>query len=88
VLKDLGIVGNDGKLNEDAMQYYAERLKKVVPSDLLNPLLGFKRTCILGYGGRGFFVFSVRVCLRCNCLAALVVSWLFSRSVLVSCSCC
>ena len=42
MLKDLGIVGNDGKLNEDAMQYYAERLKKVVLSDLLKPLLGLK----------------------------------------------
>jgi hypothetical protein len=42
VLKDLGIVGNDGKFNEDAMQDYAERLKKVVPPDLLKPLLGLK----------------------------------------------
>ena len=42
MLKDLSNARNDGKLNEDAMQYYAERLKKVVPSDLLKPLLGLK----------------------------------------------
>jgi len=42
VLKDLGIVGYDGKLNEDAVQVYAERLKNLLPPDLLKSLLGLK----------------------------------------------
>ena len=42
VLKDLGIDGNDGKLNEDVVQIYAEHLKELLPSDLLKPLMELK----------------------------------------------
>jgi len=42
VLKDLGIVGNDGKLNEDVVQIYAEHLKNLVPPDLLKSLMELK----------------------------------------------
>ena len=42
VLKDLGIVGNDRTLNEDAMQHYGKRLKEVLSPDLLKPLMGLK----------------------------------------------
>ncbi|RCV19916.1 hypothetical protein SETIT_4G014800v2 [Setaria italica] len=42
VLKDLGILGNDGKLNEDVIQDYADRLKKLLPPDDLKPLMDLK----------------------------------------------
>jgi hypothetical protein len=37
VLKDLGIVGKDGKLNEDAMQDIVACLKELLSPDLLKP---------------------------------------------------
>nr|TKV97761.1 hypothetical protein SEVIR_9G516800v2 [Setaria viridis] len=42
VLKDLGILGNDGKLNEDVIQDYADRLKELLPSNDLKPLMNLK----------------------------------------------
>jgi hypothetical protein len=42
VLKDLGIVRNDGKLNEDAIQQYAECMKELLPPDLLESLVRTK----------------------------------------------
>ncbi|CAL4913821.1 unnamed protein product [Urochloa decumbens] len=42
VLKDLGIVGNDGKLKDDAIQDYADRLKECLPPDFLKSLMGLK----------------------------------------------
>lgn len=42
VLEDLGVVGNDGKFNEDIIQDFADRLHKVVPPNLLKPLMGLK----------------------------------------------
>lgn len=42
VLKDLGIVRNDGKLNEDAIQEYAECVKELLPPDLLQSLMRTK----------------------------------------------
>ena len=39
VLKDLGIVGNDGKLNESTIEDYADRLQQLLPLDLLKPLM-------------------------------------------------
>ncbi|CAN6311757.1 unnamed protein product [Urochloa humidicola] len=41
-LKDLGILGNDGKLDEDAIQEYADCLKELVPPDLLESLMCLK----------------------------------------------
>ena len=49
VLKDLGIVGKDGKLNESAMQDIVVCLKELLPPDLLNPLMSLK--------GRAFWDF-------------------------------
>jgi hypothetical protein len=42
VLKNLGIVDNDGKLNEDAIQDYADCLKELLPSDLHKLLMSLK----------------------------------------------
>ena len=42
VLKDLGIVGNDGKLNESTIEDYADRLQQLLSLDLLKPLMGLK----------------------------------------------
>jgi len=42
VLKDLGIVGKDGKINEDAMQDIVVCLKELLPPDLLKPLKSLK----------------------------------------------
>jgi hypothetical protein len=42
VLKDLGIVGNDGKLNESTIEDYADCLQQLLPLDLLKPLMGLK----------------------------------------------
>lgn len=39
VLKDLGIVSDDGKLNEDAIQEYAECVKELLSPDLLKLLM-------------------------------------------------
>ncbi|CAL5047255.1 unnamed protein product [Urochloa decumbens] len=55
VLKDLGIVGNDGKLKDDAIQEYADRLKECLPPELLKPLMGLK--------GRAFWDFVAKVSL-------------------------
>nr|TKW19346.1 hypothetical protein SEVIR_4G014700v2 [Setaria viridis] len=41
VLKDLGILGNDGKLN-DVIQDSADHLKKLLPPDDLKPLMDLK----------------------------------------------
>ncbi|OEL28132.1 hypothetical protein BAE44_0010852, partial [Dichanthelium oligosanthes] len=42
VVKDLGMVGNDGKLNEDAIQNYADRLKELLPPCLPKQVMGLK----------------------------------------------
>ena len=42
VLKDLGIDGKDGQLNEDAMQDVVDCLKELLPSDLLKSLRSLK----------------------------------------------
>ena len=42
VLKDLGIVGNNGHLNKDVVQAYVERLKRLLSPDLLKPLIELK----------------------------------------------
>ena len=42
VLKDLGIVGNNGHLNKDVVQAYVERLKRLLLPDFLKPLIGLK----------------------------------------------
>ena len=39
VLKDLGIITNDGKLNENAILEYAECMKELLPPDLLESLM-------------------------------------------------
>jgi len=41
-LKDLGVVGKDGKLNEGAMQDIVVCLKDLLPPDLLKPLKSLK----------------------------------------------
>ena len=69
MLKDLGIVGNDGKLNEDAMQDIV-CLKELLPPDLLKPLMS------LGLCGRGLFSSSlgvVQVCHCCHCLCCCLL---------------
>ncbi|KAJ1255646.1 hypothetical protein BS78_K177100 [Paspalum vaginatum] len=48
-LKELGIIGSDGKLNDEIIQVYSDRLKELVPPDLLKPLLSLK--------GRAFWDF-------------------------------
>jgi hypothetical protein len=42
MLKDLGIVGKDKKLNEGAMQDIVVCLKELLPPDLLKPLKSLK----------------------------------------------
>jgi hypothetical protein len=42
VLNDLGIVGKDGKLDDDAMQDVVDCLKELLPLDLLKSLMGLK----------------------------------------------
>jgi hypothetical protein len=42
VLKDLGIVGNDGKFNESVFEDYADHLQQLLSPDLLKPLMGLK----------------------------------------------
>lgn len=42
VLKDLGFLGDDGKVNEDAIQHCADRLKKLLPPDVLEGMMGMK----------------------------------------------
>ncbi|CAL4970217.1 unnamed protein product [Urochloa decumbens] len=42
VLKDLGILGNDGKLNENVIQNYADHLKKLLSPEDLKPLMDLK----------------------------------------------
>jgi hypothetical protein len=39
VLKDLSVVGKDGKINEDAMQEIVVCLKELLPLDLLKPAI-------------------------------------------------
>ncbi|KAJ1270127.1 hypothetical protein BS78_06G031100 [Paspalum vaginatum] len=41
-LKELGIIGSDGKLNDDIIQVYSDRMKDLVLPDLLKPLLSLK----------------------------------------------
>lgn len=55
MLKDLGIIGNDGKLNDDAIQDCADRLKELLPPDLLGPLMTLK--------GHAFWDFVVEISL-------------------------
>ncbi|CAO2144478.1 unnamed protein product [Urochloa humidicola] len=47
VLKDLGIIGSDGNINNDAIQDYADRLKKILPPDHLKPLAHLKGRAFL-----------------------------------------
>jgi len=42
VLKDLGIVRNDGKLNDDAIEEYAKCVKELLPPNLLESLMRTK----------------------------------------------
>jgi hypothetical protein len=42
VLKNLGIVGTNGKPNEDAMQDYADCLKELLPPDVHKLLMSLK----------------------------------------------
>lgn len=64
VLKNLGIVGNDGKCNEDAIQDYADcRVTARRPQAFDE----FKRSCLLGPCGGDCFT-SLLGGLRCCCL--------------------
>ncbi|CAN6297014.1 unnamed protein product [Urochloa humidicola] len=47
VLKDLGILGKDGKLNEKVIQDYAHRLKELLPPEDLKPLMVLKGRAFL-----------------------------------------
>ncbi|CAN6236062.1 unnamed protein product [Urochloa humidicola] len=47
VLKDLGILRDDGNLNEDVIQDYADRLKKLLPPDRLKPVKSLKGRAFL-----------------------------------------
>ncbi|CAN6288127.1 unnamed protein product [Urochloa humidicola] len=47
VLKDLGILGKDGKLNEKIIQDYADRLKELLPPEDLKPLMVLKGRAFL-----------------------------------------
>ncbi|CAO2143781.1 unnamed protein product [Urochloa humidicola] len=47
VLKDLGVLGEDGNLNEDVIQDYADRIKKLLPPDSLKPLKNLKSRAFL-----------------------------------------
>ena len=42
MLKDLGLIREDGKLDENAIQDYADRLKELVPPDLLQSIMRLK----------------------------------------------
>ena len=42
MLKDLGIVRKDGKLDDEAMQDVVDCLKELLPPDLLKSLMGLK----------------------------------------------
>ncbi|CAL5044604.1 unnamed protein product [Urochloa decumbens] len=42
ILKNLGIMGNDGKLNDAAIQDCADSLKELLPPDVLKSLMGMK----------------------------------------------
>ena len=42
VLNDLGIIGKDGKLNDDALQDVVDCLKELLPPDLLKSLTSLK----------------------------------------------
>jgi hypothetical protein len=42
ILRNLGIIGNDGKLDEDAIKGYAECLKQLLPPDVLSSLVHAK----------------------------------------------
>lgn len=42
VLNNLGIVGTDGKLDDDAMQDVVDFLKNLLPPELLKSLMGLK----------------------------------------------
>ena len=53
VLKNLGIVGNDGKCNEDAIQDYADC--RVVTARRPQAFDEFKRSCLLGPCGGDCF---------------------------------
>ncbi|CAL4957144.1 unnamed protein product [Urochloa decumbens] len=41
-LKRLGIIGNNGKIDEDVIQEYADYLKELLPPDVLNSLMRAK----------------------------------------------
>ncbi|CAN6199101.1 unnamed protein product [Urochloa humidicola] len=41
-LRNLGIIGNDGKFDEDVIQGYADYLKEALPQDLLSSLMHMK----------------------------------------------
>ncbi|CAO2187777.1 unnamed protein product [Urochloa humidicola] len=47
MLKDLGILGKDGKLNEKVIQDYADRLKELLPPEDLKPLMVLKGRAFL-----------------------------------------
>ncbi|CAN6172601.1 unnamed protein product [Urochloa humidicola] len=47
VLKELGIIGSDGNINDDAIQEYADRLKEILPPDHLKPLARLKGRAFL-----------------------------------------
>ncbi|CAO2201178.1 unnamed protein product [Urochloa humidicola] len=47
VLKDLSILGKDGKLNEKVIQDYADRLKELLPPEDLKPLMVLKSCAFL-----------------------------------------
>ena len=65
VLKNLGIVGNDGKFNEDAIQDYANC--RVVTARRPQAFDEFKRSCLLGPCGGDCFT-SLLGGFRCCCL--------------------
>ncbi|CAN6339389.1 unnamed protein product [Urochloa humidicola] len=47
VLKELGIIGSDGNINDDAIQDYADRLKEILPPEHLKPLARLKGRAFL-----------------------------------------
>jgi len=55
LLKDFGIVRNDGKLDDDTMQDVIDCLKELLLLDLLKSLMGFKGSCLLEPCGGGLF---------------------------------
>ena len=72
VLKDLGIIRNDGKLNEDVIQIYAECLKNLVPPDLLKSLMELKGRAFWDMVAEVSYVLSLGVYLQ-HCLLMLQV---------------